>query len=333
MLVTGQTIIHDADYRSFFMKSPVGRMIVSVEADGHFVYAEANAAAAAYFDMNREKMIGRTPAELFDKTVAEQIEQSFQSCIKSRKPVTHNALPRFQGGVKLHVFILNPVFDADGRVSFIDIMARPDMTDSMQLQRERDDAIMLMTSLFDASGLGIMVTDHYGRIMRVNDKFLEDYGWKREDLLGEEFTIVVPTQEQNISRKLYRAFMDRGQHGTRELQIMRKDGNLADIAVTMAMMELSQKRRFMVCTVRDMTERKNMMRNLRKAKEEADSANRAKSSFLANMSHELRTPLNAIIGFTEIMKNETFGPVSNPKYLEYLGDIFFSVRHLLERYR
>ncbi len=39
----------------------------------------------------------------------------------------------------------------------------------------------------------------------------------------------------------------------------------------------------------------------------AESANRAKSEFLANMSHELRTPLNAIIGFSEIIKNATFG--------------------------
>jgi signal transduction histidine kinase len=40
---------------------------------------------------------------------------------------------------------------------------------------------------------------------------------------------------------------------------------------------------------------------LRRAKEAADSANRAKSAFLANMSHEIRTPLNAIIGMTELV--------------------------------
>ncbi|KKL85387.1 hypothetical protein LCGC14_1955260, partial [marine sediment metagenome] len=56
---------------------------------------------------------------------------------------------------------------------------------------------------------------------------------------------------------------------------------------------------------------------LRRAKGAAESANRAKSEFLANMSHELRTPLNSIIGFSQILSNQTFGPLGNPRYLEY----------------
>ncbi len=68
---------------------------------------------------------------------------------------------------------------------------------------------------------------------------------------------------------------------------------------------------------------------LTRAKDEAIEANRAKSHFLASMSHELRTPLNAIIGFSEVMKNHTFGPVGDPRYDEYLQDIINSGTHLL----
>jgi signal transduction histidine kinase len=68
---------------------------------------------------------------------------------------------------------------------------------------------------------------------------------------------------------------------------------------------------------------------LRNAKDDAERADRAKSAFLANTSHELRTPLNAIIGFSEVIRSETFGPIDNPRYRDYLKDIHDSGRHLL----
>jgi len=62
---------------------------------------------------------------------------------------------------------------------------------------------------------------------------------------------------------------------------------------------------------------------------EARVANKAKSEFLATMSHELRTPLNAICGFSEIIKNEMFGPIQQDQYSEYANDIHNSGSHLL----
>lgn len=69
---------------------------------------------------------------------------------------------------------------------------------------------------------------------------------------------------------------------------------------------------------------------LERARDAAESANRAKSQFLANISHELRTPLNAIIGFSSILMNQLFGPLGDQKYLEYSKDINESGAHLLD---
>jgi signal transduction histidine kinase len=61
---------------------------------------------------------------------------------------------------------------------------------------------------------------------------------------------------------------------------------------------------------------------------ELKAAGRHKSEFLASMSHELRTPLTAIIGFSEVLREEMFGPL-NDKQRDYLNDVCASGRHLL----
>ncbi|PIR31627.1 MAG: hypothetical protein COV36_07725 [Alphaproteobacteria bacterium CG11_big_fil_rev_8_21_14_0_20_44_7] len=55
----------------------------------------------------------------------------------------------------------------------------------------------------------------------------------------------------------------------------------------------------------------------------------AKTRFLSNMCHDLRTPLNAIIGFSEVIRDQLFGPIDNPRYTSYANDIFRSGQELL----
>lgn len=80
---------------------------------------------------------------------------------------------------------------------------------------------------------------------------------------------------------------------------------------------------------RELESRRRENSELAAARQQAETANRAKSLFLANMSHELRTPLNAIIGFTEMIRGEYLGPLGEKRYLAYTDHILDAGRHLL----
>ena len=73
-------------------------------------------------------------------------------------------------------------------------------------------------------------------------------------------------------------------------------------------------------------ERRRAEEETRKAKEDAEAANRAKSVFLANMSHELRTPLNAILGFSQLMTRDKGLTADQQENLKIIGR---SGEHLL----
>jgi signal transduction histidine kinase len=69
--------------------------------------------------------------------------------------------------------------------------------------------------------------------------------------------------------------------------------------------------------------------HLAKTNQELAAATAIKSEFLANMSHELRTPLNSVIGFSEVLFDETYGPV-NDKQKSYIKNVVISGKHLLQ---
>lgn len=317
-------------YKNMFQKMAIPRFLVSPDDKGHFVFDDANDLALKYFDLDIEEVIGRGLSEVLSNENVMHFEQSFEVCLEKKRSVTIQALPSMPGGIRVYGFYISPLLDENGDITHLDIIGHLDVADQSILQRERDDATSLLTSIFEVSEIGIVVTDHNRRIVRVNDSFVRIYGWSRDDLINADMVDFVTPDEREIAYKNHDEFITKGVRSAGEMKMIRKDGSIANALYTTATIELSQKRRFQVTTVMDITLRKQMEVSLRLAKEQADTANRAKSAFLANMSHELRTPMNAIIGFSEMMIKETFGPLGNEKYAEYLTDVHTSAGHLLE---
>jgi signal transduction histidine kinase len=75
----------------------------------------------------------------------------------------------------------------------------------------------------------------------------------------------------------------------------------------------------------EIAERKKVENALKKAKEEAESANRAKGEFIANLSHEIRTPMSAVMGFNDLLSSE----ITDKKQKNYLKSIHTACKSLL----
>lgn len=80
-------------------------------------------------------------------------------------------------------------------------------------------------------------------------------------------------------------------------------------------------------TYEDITELKEVEKELLIAKEKAEESDRLKSAFLANMSHEIRTPMNGIIGFSELLNNPDLNEKDRAHYTRIINN---SGKQLLE---
>jgi signal transduction histidine kinase len=108
-----------------------------------------------------------------------------------------------------------------------------------------------------------------------------------------------------------------------ENRYVRKNGTLVDV---MWSAYWSEADKIMFCVAHDITERTRVTRALKRAEQEANRANAAKSEFLSRMSHELRTPMNAILGFAQLLEFDDL----TADQRDGVAHILRGGRHLLE---
>ncbi|WP_434596620.1 transporter substrate-binding domain-containing protein [Pseudomonas sp. R4-83] len=169
-------------------------------------------------------------------------------------------------------------------------------------ERALNDQLEFMRSLVDGTPHPIYVRDRQGLLQSCNESYLEAFAAKREDVIGK--SVIEGTLSNAFEAHAFHAdyqrvvaegmpmVVDRPLHiGNRRLTIYHwilpyRNSSGAVQGIIGGWIDIS--------------ERRQLFDELRAAKEQADEANRAKSTFLATMSHEIRTPMNAVIGMLEL---------------------------------
>ena len=191
----------------------------------------------------------------------------------------------------------------------------------------REKALRLPQFSVDRAAIVAFWVGPDGSLVYANQWAYKCLGYSREELLHKKLQDINPRLPDRTWADHWKTLKECGSL-TFETLYRTRDGQLFPMDVTANYLEFDDKA-YACVFARDITDRKQAERELRRAKEEAEAANHAKSEFLANMSHELRTPLNAIIGFSEILSMQIFGPLGSERYRSYVDDIHQSGSHLL----
>jgi len=169
-------------------------------------------------------------------------------------------------------------------------------------ERALNDQLEFMGSLVNGTPHPIYVRDRQGLLQSCNDSYLRTFNTKREDVIGK--SVIQGTLGNAFEAREYQADYQRVvTEGTP--MILDRALHIGDRRLTiyhwiLPYRDSSGEVQGIIGGWIDISERRQLLDDLRCAKERADEANRAKSTFLATMSHEIRTPMNAIIGMLEL---------------------------------
>ncbi len=198
--------------------------------------------------------------------------------------------------------------------------------------RRRPAGEISYRAFFDQAVEGIFRTTPDGRYIAVNQALADIYGYSSPRALIAGLTdIGAQLYVEPGRRDAFRALMQADDIVVNFVsEIYQQSGRR--IWISENARAVRGRSGELVCyegTVEEVTEKFEQERALRAALRQAEIANKMKAAFLAAMSHELKTPLNAVLGFSEIIREEILGPVGNPAYREYAGDIHKSGARLL----
>ena len=203
--------------------------------------------------------------------------------------------------------------------------------------------------LLDAAPDAIIEADQDGRILTLNTATEASFGYSREELLGQPVEVLVPDHVRGSHAGRRAEYRDhpvtRPMGIGLELLGRRKNGSTFPVEISLSPVKSEQGFR-VTAIIRDITRRKEIEDRLQSVQakytrelelrnqeielrnQEIEKATRHKSEFLANMSHELRTPLHTVIGFSELLAEETKGPL-NDSQKRFVSHIHKDSQHLL----
>ena len=273
-----------------------------------------------YFNPRAESIFGRRAEDVIGKPVSESgLIEDFDARRFERTvaKVRAHGEYRFSNTVTakdgLHYLDsrVSGIWDTDGHLAGYALFCQ-DITERKTGEAALRESEIKFRTLYDSSSDAVILLDEDASSFDCNPAALALFGYPGKDkFCGRHFQKCSPPEQPDGTQSIIKSaeYIEAAiKDGSSRFEWVhrRGDGTCFPTEVLLSRMDFGN-RLVLQAAVRDITVRKQSEAALRRAKEAAEAASRAKSAFLANMSHEIRTPLNGIIGMLTLLEASELG--------------------------
>ncbi len=223
-----------------------------------------------------------------------------------------------------------PIPDTEGNFTLAQVISI-NITERKKAEEELRRREAFLSTIIDNIPDQIFIKDATNlRFIRTNKALEKTIGCSGRELINKTDYDIFPDQQAKLFRIEDKRILQNNKIlSIPEEKVQTPEGMRVFNTKKIPIMDETGKPAYLLGISRDITELKQTENILLQSKVAAEEANRTKSNFLANMSHELRTPMNSIIGFSQILKNEEGGELTE-KQDRYVSNVLKSANHLLK---
>lgn len=291
----------------------------------------ANPIDLQYMGISSEAdIIGKTDAEIYNKEVSESSYADEEEIFKTGIAIINKENFFIDNRGEKHWMLNSKVPFRNNNNEIIGLVG---ISREITERKKEETRLKLLESVILNTNDAVVITEILSKgpiknsIIFVNQSYCKMTGYSYEEVIGKSPSFLQGINTDKEILKKVKASMDVFEPCQYEVINYKKNG--VEFWSSISLSPISDSNgvyTHWIAIKRDTTEKKILENNFIKAKESAESANRAKSDFLANMSHEIRTPLNSVIGFSDLLKKTKLDDTQKM----YNNAVFQSANSLLD---